>query len=72
MGAIGIGNTVSWPKFLFLSVNMNGSERLERVGRSERNVLRRMPIESQNHILEHRAFFEIVDVGEDLGAASHC
>jgi hypothetical protein len=72
LGAISIGNTVSWPEFLFLSIYLNLGKWLKRVGLGKRNVLIGMPIEGENNILEQRAFFEIVDVRKDLVAASDC
>ena len=72
LGSISIGNTVSRPEFLFLSIYMNVGKWLKRVGLGKRNVLIRMPIEGENNILEHRVFFEIVDVRKDLVAASDC
>ena len=72
LGAISIGNTVSRPEFLFLSIYFNDGKWIKRVGLGKRNVLIRMPIEGENNILEQRAFFEIVDVRKDLVAASDC
>ena len=72
LSSISIGNTVSRPEFLFLSIYFNDGKWIKRVGLGKRNVLIRMPIEGENNILEQRAFFEIVDVRKDLVAASDC
>ena len=72
LGSKSIGNTVSRPELLFLSIYLNLGKWLKRVGLGKRNVLIGMPIEGENNILEHRVFFEIVDVRKDLVAASDC
>jgi len=67
-----VRHTVFWPQLLHLPSHLDRAKGLLLVGGGEGNVVGRVPVSGQHHMLEHvLVLLESVDVGEDLAAVGH-